>query len=1619
MRNISYKRPHSTRAPVTSIVDQSLSALQQSGVQNARIGRLDQSGGWASPSTVQGQSQIHRRFNGATSQTLLLKDVQPRRFQIEFSPISENPEGTTTPKTPVLFTVNGTKSRLSSAMSRPKAQRIKAPQHNTNNAVFDINNANGLSNDIAKPLVSSEWSSLPSSSNLNSYPLHQKLGNVNAYYPPNLASTPQAPNVEHRSLNHDRRQLLSNPISPIYYRMEDSKESRDEFKDTASLNTKLISDEQRTLPQHFRVQASNKAMEFVAIQEKTLQEPVINRSSHKVKRSMSASRPQYSKPSHPAFLKEVDIALHKLQSNAIYSSTIDMLSNNDINQVYTAQPAHFKLMRKKWKASEPPSLPPPPSSDDTLPDGIPVLTANPHELKGQYMATRKPAKPIPASSTGFFIESDPQASKKTYNLRRVNSAGASSTTVKQSSIGLTDAQAPQQCSLRLARDSGNEVLSMSEKGHLPENPPIFQYTALLTPDVSMQTDTVKDTITTPVTDLKSDRLTIDEFQQPLLMQKQIHGLAPIRTHNAHATGCSTIPPRSRSVGEYSASQETYNDLTDTPLLNVRSLVDTRHHLRSPLPSRNLSSRRSSSAQRSRSSDVVSASRVQAAAHSGSTVSTQKRPIRYQSIPLFTGRNIASASHALPNQTANNSVQKRRPLSSREPSRSGAVYKTIYGEKPIARGFSARSSRLTHNSMQSTASSATLSLQPDVRLTPKQPLSTSRALAVSAVVPTSSLALSMASSYIQSQARSRYNAALMRLQAPAVTLEATPSQRTKTRAVSSSVRHSRRTVGIQPHSVTDQSVNTNPPIAAIKSSLPDESSVVTKGANYFTRTRNAKIGTIELKDACTETGSYKSTTEVSDARSSVDYPLSFEKHRSVQVLDDARIRRSHSSSSREVTKKTNAARIRPRSSSSIKVTDKPSAIKTSSFRRSQSATFHSHNKTTLAPTYSISTTDMLAARRLIQPHANPRFTDHKRDVITRHLADIAAIPLHPRESRLSAEKSNQSTSPNLAEMLQGLDIPTINSAESSAFYDPHTLTDEQLTSNSVYDPSISRNQSAESAFNSMHTLPSTELSGKTAHTFPQSTEFIQLLGANAFPSSSATLEMYIGGLNYQEIDLQHHIFSKHGTTTPSEPSKKETEVPKKKSAPKTRSGSVSASFSAIPNVKRCRSSSPSCSGSRRGQAVSNSVEQTISHDVEPQVSLDLHASAHIPLSVNIDMVLEDLDTDGIDTSCMKNSAVRTSNYKETVLLRHKTPDGRTRLAMVSTGDILYDNDCTRTALALSAQYSQRPLSASAHSALHRQHNKVRSTRKTPTMLNYPSITGAFPLYANDSEQEPEVSTVPQTDTETVPPQGKSRRVSRSLPPSRQQHRLKDSSSLVVQRTYISSDHKTLSVSASAAMARRAFEKQANDKTLNTLMHQTAVSDISGLHGSPATSFPRDLSYISQRQSVDKEPAVTKEQDKDTIYHSPVIFTSLVQASPPLPTNPDNTVDGITCSDNQNALRNSQPLLRSHTTLDHPRKESARKARSNRLTEGEKDMRASALSDTQHNSKSERSYRGVDGKADSRVRYYGRSQVRPVSSSSLSGSMTAGRANRCRSSFATRSVSSAGRENRSQVTHGLAN
>ena len=128
-------------------------------------------------------------------------------------------------------------------------------------------------------------------------------------------------------------------------------------------------------------------------------------------------------------------------------------------------------------------------------------------------------------------------------------------------------------------------------------------------------------------------------------------------------------------------------------------------------------------------------------------------------------------------------------------------------------------------MQSTASSATLSLRPDVSLTPKQPLSTSRALAVSAVIPTSSLALSIASSYIQSQARSRYNAALMRLQAPAITLEATPSQRTKTRAVSSSVRLSRRTVGIQPHSVTDQSVNTNPPIAATKSYLPDVSSVV--------------------------------------------------------------------------------------------------------------------------------------------------------------------------------------------------------------------------------------------------------------------------------------------------------------------------------------------------------------------------------------------------------------------------------------------------------------------------------------------------------------------------------------------------------------------------------------------------------------------------------------------------------------------------------------------------------------------------------------------------------------------------------------------------------------------------
>lgn len=142
MRGSSCKWVLSTKAPATSVVDQSSSALQQSGPQSARISRLEQSAGWVSPSAMQGQGQSHQRFSGSMQQTLLLNPVRPRSFQIEFSPISETLGGDTTPKTPMLFTLNGTKSRLSSTIHHSKPQGILAPQHE-NSVLHGTRNING------------------------------------------------------------------------------------------------------------------------------------------------------------------------------------------------------------------------------------------------------------------------------------------------------------------------------------------------------------------------------------------------------------------------------------------------------------------------------------------------------------------------------------------------------------------------------------------------------------------------------------------------------------------------------------------------------------------------------------------------------------------------------------------------------------------------------------------------------------------------------------------------------------------------------------------------------------------------------------------------------------------------------------------------------------------------------------------------------------------------------------------------------------------------------------------------------------------------------------------------------------------------------------------------------------------------------------------------------------------------------------------------------------------------------------------------------------------------------------------------------------------------------------
>ncbi|EFO65521.1 hemagglutinin protein-like protein [Giardia lamblia P15] len=1623
MRSSSCKWLLSTKAPATSVVDQSSSALQQSGPQSARISRLEQSGGWMNSSTVQGQSQIHQQFSGPMQQTLLLNAVRPRSFQIEFSPTSETLGGDATPKTPVLFTVNGAKSRLSSTLPYSKPQGILAPQYE-NDTLHGIKNMSRSNDSILRPIVSSTHRSRPSSSNLNTYPLHQNLSNIGSardHHTPNFISTPHALNTEQGNFNADHQEVVSAMISPIYRRIDEFTQPAKEAVSTATIDNEIFSDEQHQSLQSFQVQASGKAIAFVAAQQRALHAPIVGRNPQKIKRSTSASRPQYSKPSHPAFIKEVDVALHKLQSNTIYSSTIDMLSNNELNHVYAVHPTHFKLMRKKWKASEPPSLPPPPSSDDTLPDGIPVLTANPRELKDQYITALRPVQPVPSSSIGFFIESDPHVSKKRYTLRRVSSANASFIAAQQRGNNHATDRELRQRSLKLTGSSGTEALSAADKVQNLDDFHAFQNNDLLTPDLSMQTDTVTDTITTPVKDPKNDRLTIDELEQPLLAQKQIYESEIIHGQDT-CSRSNKIPSRSQSAGEHLVSQKTHHALVNKPLLNVHSLVDNKPSLRPPLSlsSRSSSSRRAYSAQPVRSGDVLLASQSGVGAHATFNIVAQKHSTINQAtvfskqlknpVSPSTGKDTLCTSNGFITRSKLSNTTRRRPLSSGDPSHPRHVYRTIHGEKPIARGFSTQSNRLTHTSMRSTTNSTNSSLRPDVSLTPHQSVYASKALAVSAVLPTSSLALSMANSYIQSQARSKYNMALMRLQAPSVTLESVPPHQGKARATSASasasIRHSRRTIGIQPRSTTDQSISTAPLATDIDKYHYGTSSVTTKRSSYFARTRNAKIGTIELKDAYTETGSYRSGTEMSDTRSSLDHPLSPGKQKGVQIFDGTQSRRSRSGSFKKVAGKTHSAHVRSQSSSSIIALGRPNTSKTSSVKRSHSATFHSHSDNfTLAPTHDINTTDILAARRLIQLHTNPYFVDHKRDTITRHLTDIATMPLCSREARSSAEKSNQPESPNIVEMLRGLDIPTINSAESSMHHDLRALSDNRSANSSSHDPSISRNQSANGTFSSMHTLPSIELRGKDAPVCSQSNEFIQLLGTDVFPSSSATLEMYIGGLNYQEIDLQHHIFSKRSIATVSESTNEKQEVSKKRFTRKTRSGSVSGSSGITYNTKRCRSGPSSCSSSRRDPSVSNPVTQMMVHSLEPQTSLELHPSMHLHSSINADMVLEDLDIDGADPNCPSNSAVRTSNYKETVLLKRKAPDGRTQLAMVSTGDILYDSYNTKTALDLTTQQSHGSLSASAHSAPHRQHAKTRSVKKASTMFNYPSITGTFPLYVDEDEQKAEPHSTAHINNETLSPQRGYHQISQSLPPNKQSSRTKNTGSSIARYNQFLSNHKTLSVSVSAAMARRAFEKQASDRTLNTFMHQTMTPNTSGLQSSPTTSFSRDVSHISQRQSLDKEPIAVKEQNKDTLHQSPMIFTSLADTSPLLPSNPTTTVKETADPDNQSILRSSQPLPKNHVILDNPRKESAHRARSNRLTETEKDMRASVLSNTQRSSTTERSYRETSGKRSSYVKQYSRSYVRPASSSSLSGSMTTRQANRCQSSCAVRSVSSA--------------
>lgn len=257
----------------------------------------------------------------------------------------------------------------------------------------------------------------------------------------------------------------------------------------------------------------------------------------------------------------------------------------------------------------------------------------------------------------------------------------------------------------------------------------------------------------------------------------------MRSQNA-GTKPDQIPSRSRSAEESLASQKTRRMSASKPLLNVQSLVDNKPGLRPPLSlsSRSSSSRRAYSARPSRSSDVLSASQSKAAAH---TIVTQKYSAIHQGpafskqlrnpTSLLTDQDTVATSNGLADRTRFNAA-RRRPLSSGDISHSKHVFRTIHGEKPIARGFSTQSNRLTHNSIRSAANSTSSSLRPDVSLTPYQSTYASKALAVSAVLPTSSLALSMASSYIQSQARSKYNVALMRLQAPSVTLGLVPSAR---------------------------------------------------------------------------------------------------------------------------------------------------------------------------------------------------------------------------------------------------------------------------------------------------------------------------------------------------------------------------------------------------------------------------------------------------------------------------------------------------------------------------------------------------------------------------------------------------------------------------------------------------------------------------------------------------------------------------------------------------------------------------------------------------------------------------------------------------------------------------